>query len=81
MTVTCTGQGRMRSRSIEFALQNYSADVIEVDSNRIREYALNPVCSADAALETLLWDKYIVLKTLRNDNLHTSHVCMYVCLQ
>ena len=38
MTVTCTGQGCMCSRSIEFALQNYSVDVIEADSNRIREF-------------------------------------------
>ena len=31
----------MRSRRIEFTLQNDSADVIEVDSNWIREFALN----------------------------------------
>ena len=34
-----------------FALKNYSADMIEVDSNRIGEFALNPVCSADTAID------------------------------
>ena len=43
----------MHSRSIEFALQNYSVDVIEVNSNRILEFALNPVCSADTAYVSL----------------------------
>ena len=56
--VACVHVQSVRDSGIQFALQNGSANtigsVLEVDSNRIREFAFecaeNPVCSVDTAL-------------------------------
>ena len=65
----------MHSRRIKFALQNNSADVVEVDWKWICEFALNPVCSAGTALKPqsvhCRYNIYILFRLI-------LHVCVVI---